>query len=196
VLRTTHSEDYFNWLCSYIDPDQCNNIPNTDIDFSVWEFRKLLRKLHSTRFYSLVDNDENRAIDGVALRTTFFEETGMRVGDLGDCTVFEMMVGLTRRYIEDFVGTNYNTRVRFEASEWFYMMLQSLGLDGQDNSAFHKGYVDDILKRFLNREYEPEGRGGLFTLNCDDRDLRNIEIWYQMQLFLDEWYYNMNNLDI
>ena len=43
-----------------------------------------------------------------------------------------------------------------------------------------------ILERFLRREYEPDGRGGLFTIKSGRHDMRKIEIWYQMMWYLDE----------
>lgn len=69
--------------------------------------------------------------------------------------------------------------------QWFWGMITNLGLGHMNNNKFDKDAVDDIIDKFLNREYSPNGKGGLFTVrNCDD-DLRNIEIWTQMLWFLD-----------
>jgi hypothetical protein len=46
--------------------------------------------------------------------------------------------------------------------------------------------VDYVLDRFLDRDYEPDGRGGLFRVKHTDEDLRFVEIWYQMNWYLDE----------
>ena len=50
---------------------------------------------------------------------------------------------------------------------------------------FDKKYATYVINRFLNREYESNGKGGLFTINNCDEDLRNVEIWYQLCWYLD-----------
>lgn len=37
----------------------------------------------------------------------------------------------------------------------------------------------------MEREYERNGEGGLFTVN-NGRDMRTTEIWYQMNYYLSE----------
>ena len=39
---------------------------------------------------------------------------------------------------------------------------------------------------FLNRQYEADGRGGLFIVRNSRFDLRTVEIWYQAMWYLDE----------
>ena len=67
---------------------------------------------------------------------------------------------------------------------WFWDMLTNLGIDQACDGNFSIYKVDDIIERFLNREYEPDGRGGLFTVKNCEYDLRDIEIWYQRHLYL------------
>ena len=50
---------------------------------------------------------------------------------------------------------------------------------------YDETYVDEVITRFLDRDYQPNGKGGLFTIrHCDD-DLREVEIWYQLCWYLD-----------
>ncbi len=70
-------------------------------------------------------------------------------------------------------------------SQWFWGMITSLGLGGMYDSLFDERLVQDIVTTFLNREYEPNGRGGLFTIRDAHRDMRNIEIWYQMHDYIN-----------
>ena len=65
-------------------------------------------------------------------------------------------------------------------------MIKNLNLCSMDDKTFDRDYVEDILTKFLNREYEPDGTGGLFTITSRNDDLRNVEIWYQMMWHLDE----------
>ena len=44
-------------------------------------------------------------------------------------------------------------------------MIDNLGLESMYDDNFDKVYADKIIYRFLNREYEPNGDGGLFTVH-------------------------------
>lgn len=70
--------------------------------------------------------------------------------------------------------------------QWFWNMIVSLGLGSMTDERFDGEYVDEVVDIFLNREYERNGEGGLFTVNDTDRDMRNVEIWYQMHWYLNE----------
>ena len=37
----------------------------------------------------------------------------------------------------------------------------------------------------MNREYEPNGKGGLFTIRGCEEDLTEVEIWYQLNWYLN-----------
>ena len=46
-------------------------------------------------------------------------------------------------------------------------------------------YVTSSVTNFLNRNYLLNGKGGLFTIPNTNIDLRDVEIWYQMNLYID-----------
>lgn len=161
--------EYFEWLYQYVGAKR---------------FRKLLSILHSTTFVGLVHFDENRIYDGVSLRYNFLDDVGYsndRIEDFHyECTVLEMMVALSIRMERDILcDEDFGDRTAM----WFWMMIKSLGLFEQDDVRIDREYVYDVLDRFINREYEPDGRGGLFTLGDDYGDVRDIEIWAQMNIF-------------
>ena len=58
-------------------------------------------------------------------------------------------------------------------------------LRSMNDERYDRDYVREVITIFLNREYEPNGKGGLFTIRGCRDDLRNIEIWHQMCLYLD-----------
>lgn len=64
-------------------------------------------------------------------------------------------------------------------------MITSIGLGGMSDSSFDKRYTTDCVTRLLNRDYEPNGKGGLFIIQDCEQDLREVEIWYQMNWYLD-----------
>ena len=50
---------------------------------------------------------------------------------------------------------------------------------------YDRRYVQFVLNQFMRNDYEPDGRGGLFTINGSKDDLRNVEIWVQLLWYLD-----------
>ena len=98
------------------------------------------------------------------------------------CSVLEMMVALSLRCEEEIMDDpNIGDRTR----QWFWGMVVSLGLGAMHDDRFDKKYVDETIERFLKRKYEYDGRGGLFTIKDSNRDLREVEIWYQLCWYLD-----------
>ena len=53
------------------------------------------------------------------------------------------------------------------------------------DARFDRDRVEYVIAKFLNRDYEADGRGGLFRIRNCKYDLRNVEIWTQMLYFLD-----------
>ena len=91
------------------------------------------------------------------------------------------MVGLAIRCESFMDDTAYGDRT----GQWFWGMITNLGLGHMTDSKFDEREADVIIDRFLNREYEPNGKGGLFTVRNYDEDLRDVEIWNQLCYYLD-----------
>ena len=68
---------------------------------------------------------------------------------------------------------------------WFWNMITSLGLGTMNDARFDERYTNIVLDRFMKRQYSRNGEGGLFTIDGIKKDMRNIEIWYQMCWYLD-----------
>ena len=175
--RNIHN-DYFDWLCSKIH----------GVEYYYNSYRYLLSELHNIEFYWILPNDSNRAQDGVDLRSRFCyendipEEFGMRELD-GRCSFFEMLVALAIRCEEQIMGDPLKND---QTDKWFWLMIRNMGLIEMDDARFDLGVVHYSVRNVLERRFEPNGRGGLFILPfCDGKDLRYIEIWYQMMLYLD-----------
>ena len=169
------NNEYFEWMLDVV----YNNKYSKEISY-----RKLLMHLHNTEFVYSIPKDENRAIDGVDLRYRFallknYKEASNYIE--GPCSVLEMMVALSIHCEDIMDDPNFGNRT----GQWFWGMISSLGIGSMTDERFDRRFVDYILKRFLNREYEPDGRGGLFTIKNCDRDLRTVEIFYQLCYYLD-----------
>ncbi len=170
--------EYFNWLCDQV----CNSrYPRRN------SHRKLLKYLFNREFVYILELDKNRFDDGLMLRYRFNCTKGYS-GSIVDehlgqqCSILEMMVALAlrcERTIMDDPDIGNRTPV------WFWTMIFSLGLDEMSNINFDPDEVDYVINRFLNREYKPNGEGGLFIIDNCKYDLRDAEIWYQMCWYLN-----------
>lgn len=171
---------YFDWLLSFVYDDQY---------FKRLSYRRLFEYLDLREFYYILPMDDNRCHDGIALRYRFGREKGIdereiaSVLDVRPCSILEMMVALSIRIEENIM---YNADAGDRVGQWFWGMIVSLGLGDMNDRNFDIAKVNDILYAFLNRKYLPNGAGSLFTLEHPDRDMRQVEIWYQMQRYLGE----------
>lgn len=177
-MRTTDvRNNYFDWLVGLV------NGRDTAVSY-----RKLLLRLHETEFRWVMPRDENRADDGISLRWRYAYDKHMesQYPEImraleGESSILEMMIALAIRCEE----TMDDNAVGDRTSQWFWGMVKSLGLDTMYDNRFDSDRVNDILERFLDREYEPNGRGGLFYIrDCKD-DLRCVEIWSQLWWYVD-----------
>ena len=168
---------YFEWLFGLV----CGKRYSKHISY-----KRLLMRLHDTKFIYSMLMDENRAEDGVDLRYRFgdandcLEEVYLYLN--GQCSVLEMMVALAVRCEEHLMcDSDYGDRT----SQWFWGMITNLGLGSMTDDRFDRDFVDETIDIFLHREYEPNGKGGLFTIKECKYDLRTIDIWYQLNWYLN-----------
>jgi hypothetical protein len=173
---------YFDWLCRLVD-----NKKHT----RGYSYQKLFVHLDSINFDYTIGMDGNRDGDGIDLRYRFGAEHKYEqpmiasILDVRPCSVFEMMIALSIRCEETIMN---NPDDDYGPDDWFWIMLENLGLESMNDYAYDREYVDIVIHRFLNRDYEPNGEGGLFVVkNKPNIDLRNVEIWCQMCWFLDEY---------
>lgn len=175
TYRNRVNEEYLEWLFQLIGARR--------FDHSV-SYRKLLTHLHNIEFTWFIPHDDNRADDGISLRYKY----GLYVDNpsianylTGPCSVLEMMVALAVRWEE---STMDDDRLGDRTGQWFWSMIHSLGLSGMRGDNFNVEYVDDVIGRFLARDYAPDGRGGLFTIKNPPDDMRKVEIWCQFSWYL------------
>ena len=177
-MMTDIRSEYFEWLLNKV----AKTLHSGNISFDC-----LLCRLHEIPFRYIIPQDENRAKDGLELRYRFVWENhyhpDVEYELTGPCSVLEMMVALAIRCEEGIMDDpQYGDR----SSQWFRNMLVNLGLRSMSDDRFDPDYVDMVIDRFLEREYEPDGTGGLFTLRHCEYDLRDVEIIYQLYWYLDE----------
>ena len=154
---------YFNWIEKLISDD---NVEASD-------YRKLLLFLNDIPFSYIIPMDDNRIADGIDLRYRFGYDTEIPYAQIA--TYLDIR---TASVLEDDVG------------KWFWIMINNLGLGEYKDLYFNKAKVDRIVKKFIERNYNKNGSGGLFITNNDNTDMRNMEIWDQMHLYLNEFVFS------
>lgn len=161
---------YFNWLSAKI-----MKIKNPTPSLTYW---KLLRELQNTEFVWLVPMDDNRAEDGKELRHEFLRLTGIRADegwfDVG-CSIFEMIVAMSGR-------ASFQTDR--SPSDWFWEIMDNLGLSRYNDAEFKQHEVSDILYTLVWRTYDYNGNGGMFPIERPQYDQRKVEIWDQFSEYL------------
>lgn len=170
---------YFNWMLRIVSSRK----------YPKRFYHKLLNFLHSVEFTYTIAMDGNRASDGIDLRYRFGYEYGIEQAEIAyrldykPCSVLEMLVALSNRCEESIMADDAEGD---RTGLWFWSMLENLGLTVFDDANFDERKVNDILERFLHREYASNGEGGLVTLNNAPKDLRQVEIWYQLMWYFDD----------
>lgn len=167
--------EYFEWLVHIAYDGE-----------EVVSYRKLLSYLHETEFIFIDPMDSNRAEDGLELRYRFahgyLHDDEAEYLIYGPCSVLEMMLALAVRCEENIMDDPlYGDRT----AQWFWGMVTSLGLGGMYDKNFNFDKVEEVIARFLNRDYDTDGSGGLFTVKDSEYDMRKIEIWHQLCEYLN-----------
>ncbi len=179
MMRENLNNEYFKWMCDLI----------TGRYSKMFSYDELLSYLYEIDFDYIIPMDGNRVEDGIDLRYRFGYENSYNEAmisaylDDRPCSVLEMMIALAIRCEEHIMD---DPDIGNRTGKWFWNMIDNLRLDSMYDEHFDIEYVDGVILKFLNRRYERNGEGGLFTVKRRDLDMRNIEIWYQMCLYLDE----------
>lgn len=173
-------DSYLDWMYQLV----CNDKYSRGLAYC-----KLFRQLYETEFDFTLPMDANRAEDGIDLRYRFGVDQGyddcVIASYLDDraCSVLEMMIALAIRCETHFMD---DPDVGDRTGQWFWEMVVNLKLGHMTDRNYDEDYVDDVMYHFLNREYGSDGEGGLFKVKNPPRDMRSVDIWYQMCWYLND----------
>lgn len=175
----TIRKEYFRWLRQFVCGAKRSKFGSYDM---------LLLSLHNTEFTWTMPMDSNRAGDGKELRLRFASKKRIprEMAELylnGPCSVLEMMVALADRCEKRIMA---DPDIGDRTGQWFWGMIANLGLGGMTDERFDEAKTRRIISRLLTRNYEPDGKGGLFTVINSRYDMRTVEIWFQAMRYLDE----------
>lgn len=172
-MRHRIINDYFDWLYSMV------------CDETHGSYRRLLMHLHNVEFTYFVGNDDNRAEDGIELRDRFADDRNYRDVELAldkPCSVLEMLVALAYR-CEEHIMEDLDLGDR--TGLWFWTMIENMGLLDMDDYNYDEEIVENTIQVLINREFAPNGEGGLFTIPDCEYDLRKVEFWYHLCWYLN-----------
>lgn len=180
MTRGEIENEYFTWMFNLICGEKSIDARN---------YTRLLEHLFRRPFVYILPMDGNRASDGIDMRYhagRAFRLTDSEICyglDYRDCSVLEMMVALAVRCEQSIMD---NPDIGDRTGQWFWTMINNLGLLSMTNNAYDADEVDRVLDRLENRQYEYDGTGGLFTVKHPRRDMRSVDIWYQLNWYLCE----------
>lgn len=172
-------ESYLSWLCSIAGAEN-NAFGN--------RYYILFKTLHEIPFTVIIDRDNNRLNDALKLREMFKDNTCYAIYDCIDAlpvSFLELLISLALR-MEFIISSSEDID---ETCKWVWILLENLNLEWfdditwDDNSEVEVHY---ICQRVMDRTYEFDGKGGIFPLKACKDDLRGVELWYQMNYFLNE----------
>ena len=167
---------YFRWLLSKLDRSQ------------VKKYSSLLMHLFKQTFmeHESVPMDVNRARDGVALRKYFinsddrYDDNVLESIKYDDCSWLEMLIALAER-IDDQIMFDMNVGNR--TNYWFWLIIDQMRLSEYNENNYIYEKVREILRNLELRKYKNGGKDGIFRCK---KDVRKVEIWYQMMEWFNE----------
>lgn len=167
---------YYQWLNDLVCSEEADN------------YGILLATLNAMPYTYVVECDSNRKWDGLYLRNIFYDDHEECEGMLThDCTLFEMLVGLANRMASDVFAD-----LGKSSSNWFWEFMNNLGADYYTDDILEtvEGRDDllKLLRNFMNRQYKDSKSGNIFVFEKEPKDLKSIELWYQMHFYIEEKY--------
>lgn len=179
--KEQQEERYFNVLYDIVAADR--------EDITDMSYRMLLGVLDGVEFRDTRGIDGNRVQDAQELRADLIADMGLdhtAVRPFTNVSLLEVMIAIAER-LGQITGDE-------DTAFWFWEMVSNLVLDGIDDTEFWSDpeeYEAEILDRaddVININYDRDGLGGLFLLRegVAPQDMRDTELWYQMQYYANE----------
>lgn len=179
--KERQEERYFDVLYDLVAADR--------EDITDMSYRMLLGVLDGVEFKDTRGIDGNRIQDAQELRADLIADMGLdhtAVRPFENVSLLEVMIAIADR-LGQITGDE-------DTAFWFWEMVSNLVLDGIDDTEFWsdpESYEAEILDRaddVIDIKYDRDGLGGLFLLRegVAPQDMRDTELWYQMQYYANE----------
>lgn len=176
-----HYDMYYAYLISLIEPPVGK--------YSTLRQRGLmLYELWKREFSWLdeYDHEEDRAMDGKALRDRFlieFDETPDKIPQ-GPCRVLEMLIAFAIR-IDTIIYDHVMGHRPYDILEMFLINLGFSELtDTEIQPIKDAGYIDARIDNWINHHITPDGQGGLFRFPKPAYTINSLTNWDQMNKWI------------
>ena len=158
------SRDYLEWLYFMFGD-------NKVYDITLFEI------LGNIEYRYRNDLDYNRACGGIQLRQRYAYETGIYEDEvaIGSCSVLEMMCALSKEM--------YMQTSQFNPSHFMLDMIHNLQLLQTSYDGVKK-----IVERWMDGKFSSDGCGSLFYIPGVNEDMRKLDVWSRMCLYLNTYY--------
>lgn len=172
-----YDAQYLDWLYSRVED------PDAQKGLSHW---MLIRKLFCTMFEWTKSSDINRAMDGKYLRRHFELEELTNAEIFSDsyknwldqpCSMLEMIIGVAKRL---------SIVIDSPLPTCFWSIIRNLDLLQFHDDSYFEIEVSARLQKFMNRDYDEDGTGGLFPIRNPMKDQRDLDILDQMNNYVIE----------
>lgn len=175
------TETYFDWLRS-----DCFSETREQLAYDT-----CLRLLHEIPFYWTIWSDENRAGDALAYRQSEFlgyqsslesiDPEWLSMWSAATPSVLEVLLGMARRY-----ESYFEAPVSYYFSEHLFANLGLKRYHGRHISLARQDAVRSRIDDWLARQFEPNGQGSPFPIHRPQCDMREVDIWAQMNAYSAE----------
>lgn len=161
--------EYYEWLISQIE------VPNNGRTYT-----ELFDLMHNMEFVWTVPNDDNRVQDGLDLRNEFINGEKLELAMAG-VTFLEVLIGLSRRAAFTAGGT---------PQRWAWKLIKNIRLNKNPDplTPEQSQKVVECLEDVIWRTYKYNGVGGFFPLKNPNEDQTKVELWYQLNAYVNERY--------
>ena len=137
----------------------------------------------------MINYDENRAKDGIQLRDIWQRANNLSEEDIafGVSKILEVLIGISKRVLYEIYGSKWAEL--FSPSDIFWVLLENLSLEKFSDEYLAAGMfeeIDEILIIWIERHYNRNGVGGIFPVMRASKNMRNLELWDQMSLYIHE----------
>lgn len=141
-------------------------------------YSRLMSDLLTYPFEVIIPEDDSRLKEGAYLRHEF---TGEDV-DLNTVSVIEVLIAFAIRIDREYIGIPQEPHPEILLMEFF----NNLKLLKYFNENYNEEEVKNIITKFVTRQYNFNGYGGIFPLKHTNIDQRKIQLWNQMTMYLSE----------
>lgn len=157
-----------------------------DRDHEKVDYIPLLDLLHSIPFTYSIEKDENRLGDGEFLRKEWLQEEDLYEYlyefDEDRVSVLEVLIGIAKR-LEFEVG---NVMHGDHTNERFWELLANLDIEKYSAGNYKPLNIKEKVRKWMSRKYKKDGFGSIFPVKKCEKDMRLLQIWDQMSLYVEE----------